>query len=66
MFTRYLALELGARGIAATVVAPGAIATALGRVGQPDDVGGVTAFLCSDEAKWSNDQCLEVAGGVNL
>lgn len=40
--------------------------TALGRVGLPDDIGGVVAFLCSDEAKWVNAQRIEVAGGVNI
>lgn len=38
--------------------------TALGRVGKPDDVGSVVAFLCSDDAKWVNAQRIEVAGGV--
>ncbi|MGA0557195.1 SDR family NAD(P)-dependent oxidoreductase [Larkinella sp. VNQ87] len=40
--------------------------TALGRVGLPDDVGGVVAFLCSEEAKWVNGQRIEVTGGMNL
>lgn len=40
--------------------------TALGRVGVPDDIGGVIAFLCSDEARWVNGQRLEVSGGVFL
>lgn len=40
--------------------------TALGRVGLPDDVGSVVAFLCSDDAKWVNAQRIEVAGGVNI
>lgn len=40
--------------------------TALGRVGLPDDVGSVVAFLCSDDAKWVNAQRLEVAGGVHI
>lgn len=84
VFTRYLALELGTRGISANVVAPGAIfgggamedtpalrayvagITALGRVGLPDDVGGVVAFLCSEEAKWINGQRIELTGGMNL
>lgn len=87
VFTRYLAKELGSRGIAANVVAPGAIetdfgggavrdnqelnkqvasATALGRVGLPDDIGGVVAFLCTEEAKWINAQRIEVSGGQNL
>lgn len=87
VFTRYLAKELGERGIAANVVAPGAIetdfgggvvrdnaqvnayvaqTTALGRVGLPDDIGGVVAFLCTDEARWINAQRIEVSGGMNL
>ncbi|GAB2790720.1 NAD(P)-dependent dehydrogenase (short-subunit alcohol dehydrogenase family) [Hymenobacter luteus] len=69
VFTRYLAAELGARGITANVVAPGAIfgggamtdapemrafaahTSALGRVGLPNDVAGVVAFLCTEEAE---------------
>jgi NAD(P)-dependent dehydrogenase (short-subunit alcohol dehydrogenase family) len=37
--------------------------TALGRVGLPDDIGGVVAFLCTDDAKWVNAQRIEVSGG---
>ncbi len=87
VFTRYLAKELGHRGIRANVVAPGAIATdfgggetrdneqkrkglssvtALGRVGEPEDIGGVVAFLCTDDAQWINGQRIEVSGGVLL
>ena len=87
VLTRYLAKELGARGIAANVVAPGAIETdfgnghvrddkqlnqqiagmtSLGRVGLPDDIGGVVAFLCTDEARWINGQRIEVSGGIFL
>lgn len=40
--------------------------TALGRVGRPDDIGGVVAFLCTDQAKWVNGQRIEVSGGMNL
>jgi len=40
--------------------------TALGRVGLPDDIGPVVAFLCSDEAKWINAQRIEVSGGMFL
>ena len=43
-----------------------AAATALGRVGRPDDIGGIVAFLCSDEARWVNAQRIEASGGVNL
>ena len=87
VLTRYLAKELGARGIAVNVVAPGAIetdfgggavrdtpelnkqiagATALGRVGLPDDIGSVVAFLCTEDAKWVNAQRIEVSGGMML
>ena len=85
--SRYMALELGPRGITVNTVAPGAIetdfsggmvrdnaevnarvasVTALGRVGKPDDIGGVVAFLCSEDAKWINGQRIEVSGGMNL
>lgn len=40
--------------------------TALGRVGLPDDIGGVVAFLCTDDAKWVNAQRIEVSGGMLL
>ncbi|HSY61707.1 MAG TPA: SDR family oxidoreductase, partial [Cytophaga sp.] len=87
VLTRYMAKELGSRGIAANVIAPGAIETdfgggrvrddktmnahiaqltALGRVGLPEDIGGVVAFLCSDEARWINGQRIEVSGGMSL
>jgi NAD(P)-dependent dehydrogenase (short-subunit alcohol dehydrogenase family) len=38
--------------------------TALGRVGLPDDIGGVVAFLISDDSKWVNAQRIEVSGGI--
>jgi NAD(P)-dependent dehydrogenase (short-subunit alcohol dehydrogenase family) len=87
VFNRYLAVELGPKGIRANVVAPGAIATdfsggvvrdnehvnkhisditALGRVGLPDDIGGVVAFLCTDDARWITAQRIEVSGGMNI
>lgn len=87
VLTRYLAKELGPRGIAANVVAPGAIETdfgggrvrdskeindqiasitALGRVGLPDDIGGIVAFLLTEEAKWINAQRIEASGGMNI
>ncbi|HVQ19993.1 MAG TPA: SDR family oxidoreductase [Terrimicrobiaceae bacterium] len=40
--------------------------TALGRVGVPDDIGGVVAFLCSEEGRWVNSQRLEASGGMFL
>ena len=37
--------------------------TALGRVGEPDDVARVIAMLLSEDGAWINAQTLEVAGG---
>lgn len=85
VLTRYLAKELGARGISVNSIAPGAIetdfgggivrdnpqvnhhlaqATALGRVGLPDDIGKVIAMLLSTEAGWINAQRIEASGGM--
>lgn len=85
VLTRYLAKELGPRGITANVVAPGAIATdfsggmvrdnpevnqqiagvtALGRVGQPNDIGPMIASLLSADNGWVNAQRIEVSGGT--
>jgi NAD(P)-dependent dehydrogenase (short-subunit alcohol dehydrogenase family) len=38
----------------------------LGRVGTAEDIGGVVAFLCSDESRWINGQRIEVSGGINV
>ena len=86
VFTKYLAKELGAKGIRSNVVAPGPIETdfnsgairsnpemknrlstlsPLGRVGRADDIGGVVAFLCTEDATWINGQRIEVSGGIN-
>lgn len=85
-FTKYLAKEVGSRGITANVVAPGLIQTdftkdffenqqaieyitsqtALGRTGVPDDIGGIVAFLCTEEARWITAQRIEASGGVFL
>ncbi|QEE48465.1 SDR family oxidoreductase [Flavobacterium alkalisoli] len=40
--------------------------TALGRVGEPEDIGGVVAFLCSPEAGWINAQRIELSGGMMI
>ncbi|WP_128548039.1 SDR family NAD(P)-dependent oxidoreductase [Larkinella soli] len=87
VLTRYLAKELGPRGITVNTVAPGIIETdftksaleshpgvrehiasniALGRIGVAGDIGGVVAFLCSEEARWVNAQRIEASGGMFL
>jgi 3-oxoacyl-[acyl-carrier protein] reductase len=35
----------------------------LGRLGAPEDVAGVVAFLCSDAARFVTGQCINVSGG---
>jgi 3-oxoacyl-[acyl-carrier protein] reductase len=43
--------------------AAGAAQTPLGRVGQPEDVAGVVAFLCSEDAAYVSGQVIYVRGG---
>jgi 3-oxoacyl-[acyl-carrier protein] reductase len=38
--------------------------TPLGRVGQPDDIASVVAFLASDDARWITGSLLQAAGGL--
>ena len=38
--------------------------TPLGRVGQPDDIASVVAFLASDDARWVTGSLLQAAGGM--
>lgn len=85
VLTRYLAKELGPRGIAVNTVAPGAIetdfgggavrdnkqvndfvasVTALGRPGQPDDIGPAVASLLMEDNRWINGQRIEISGGM--
>jgi NAD(P)-dependent dehydrogenase (short-subunit alcohol dehydrogenase family) len=40
--------------------------TALGRVGEPDDVADAVASLLADDNRWINAQNIEVAGGFNI
>jgi NAD(P)-dependent dehydrogenase (short-subunit alcohol dehydrogenase family) len=40
--------------------------TALGRVGEPDDVGLVVASLLSSDNRWINAQTIEVGGGYRI
>lgn len=41
-------------------------ATALGRVGQPDDIGPMIASLLSEANRWVNAQRIEVSGGMSI
>ncbi len=39
---------------------------ALKRLAQPDDIGGVIAFLASDQARWVTGDTIHVDGGSKL
>lgn len=41
-------------------------ATALGRLGEPEDVADVVAFLASDAGRWVTGQVLDASGGLFL
>jgi 3-oxoacyl-[acyl-carrier protein] reductase len=40
--------------------------TALGRVGQPTDIGGVVVFLAGPDGKWVTGQTIAASGGMHL
>ena len=40
--------------------------TALGRLGEAEDIAGVAAWLASDDARWVTGQYIEASGGIGL
>ncbi|MDH5824510.1 3-oxoacyl-ACP reductase FabG [Luteimonas sp. RD2P54] len=78
--SRSLAREMASRGISVNVVAPGVIAGAMAagafppeqvkqlvpaaRVGTPEEVAALVAFLCSDPAGYINGQVIGINGGM--
>jgi NAD(P)-dependent dehydrogenase (short-subunit alcohol dehydrogenase family) len=40
--------------------------SALGRIGQPDDIADVAAFLASNDARWVTGQYIDATGGAQL
>lgn len=79
-FLRSVAQELGERGITCNSVAAGCTRTemiagqtwpdqvppwtALRRLGQPEDIADVVAFLASDEARWLTGLTIAANGGL--
>ncbi|WNG36742.1 SDR family oxidoreductase [Archangium violaceum] len=78
-FVKTLAKELGPRRITVNAVAPGPTDTEmlgparrksapgdtpLGRIGRPEEIADVVAFLVSDEAGWVTGQVLGANGGI--
>jgi 3-oxoacyl-[acyl-carrier protein] reductase len=39
--------------------------TALGRLGQPDDIARIAVFLASDDAAWVTGERLSASGGYH-
>jgi len=78
--TRALSLELVSRGITVNAVAPGLIDTPMARgifddeaierlipmkrIGSPEEVAGLVAFLASDDAAYISGQVISVNGGM--
>jgi 3-oxoacyl-[acyl-carrier protein] reductase len=78
-FARSLSVELGPRNITVNVLSPGftdtdmlpeqyraygASLSPFKRVGAPEDVADVAAFLASDQARWITGQNVQAGGGV--
>ncbi len=77
--TKALAVELATRRITVNCVAPGVIETAMieaapveeilkmipmQRLGKPDEIAGIVAFILSDEASYMTRQVISVNGGM--
>lgn len=76
--TLYLAKELATSGITVNAVAPGPIASPMtknfpaalaqqipvGRLGQPDEVAGMVAWLCARENAFVTGEIIDVNGGL--
>jgi 3-oxoacyl-[acyl-carrier protein] reductase len=78
-FVKVLARELGPKSITVNAVAPGPTdtdmvsqlsrdtapaITPLGRLGRPQDIADVVAFVASEDARWLTGQIVGANGGI--
>ena len=77
--TKALAQEVARRGVTVTAVAPGLVETdmlegapiedilpriPMRRLGRPEEVAALVAFLCSDDAGYITGQTIGISGGL--
>jgi 3-oxoacyl-[acyl-carrier protein] reductase len=60
----YVATEMGAATRTAEKIEAWSAMSPLGRLGEPEDVAGVVAFLASDDAAYLTGQAFNVTGGM--
>jgi 3-oxoacyl-[acyl-carrier protein] reductase len=78
-FTKGLAYELASKGVTVNAVSPGTTDTAmlpdslretgpkmtpLGRLGKPEDIADVVAYVVSDQSRWLTGQTIQAGGGI--
>ncbi|MEH6758404.1 MAG: SDR family oxidoreductase [Parasphingorhabdus sp.] len=76
--TLYLAKELAAHGVTVNAIAPGPIASKMtanfpetlirqipvGRMGRPEELAGLVAWICADEGSYMTGEIVDVNGGL--
>lgn len=78
-FTKALALEVARKGVTVNTISPGFLATRaaipsdqilaripVGRLGRPEEVAGLVAYLCSDQAGFLTGANIAINGGQHM